>query len=453
MIDKVNSRISRIRKDGRLVELLRGSGLVLSFKILGALGGYAFAILLSKWAGARGLGLFEMVVTAITIISVVARLGLESAIVKYISGFHIKGELGKIRSIYGRSALVVIGVSVLISAVFFVLADKIAGLFSGFHPWILTPAFKWAALFIPVFALLQLNAEALRGMKRMTDFSLLQNGSVMVLSVVILWLLSLTGDPISGITGVDAYVYSLVILLIISFAMLFRAYRKDLNRAKPVNVDFRKVMKTAFPMFVSGSVYLVMSWTDTLMVGGMMTDADVGVYRFAFRMATLITFSQFAINSIAAPMISGFSTTQDTRGLRSIIHQIAWVNLLLSFPVFLVFVLFPEWVLITAAGDSFVGGISSLRILALGQVVNALCGPVMYTLNMTGHERDSQRIMLYTAVLNLVLNLVLIPRMGISGAAVATTVSMIIWNVAAGWKVYKYFSIISLPIPWNRRAK
>lgn len=435
------------------MELLKGSGLVLLFKVIGALAGYVFAILISNLSGPGGYGIFELATTAIMIITVVSRLGLESAIVKYISSFHVEGHFGKIRRIYAVSSIAVLGVSVVLGAAFVFFSDEVAHWFSkSEEEELLAECFVWMGYLTPLFALLQLNAEALRGLKRMRDYSMLQNGTIMTLSVVFLWGM-MESESVTGLTAVKAYSFAIAALLVVSFWMLFRAHKIELSGAASDSIDFRGVLKTAFPMFISGSVYLVMSWTDTLMVGGFMDDAHLGVYRFAFKMATLITFAQFAVNSIAAPMISEFSTQKNIAGLRSIIHQISWINLGMSFPIFIVFFIFPDWVLRTAVGESFLEGVLSLRILAVGQLVNALCGPVMNTLNMSGYEKDSQRIMLWTAAINAVLNFILIPKIGITGAAVSTTISMILWNAVAGYKVYGYFNIISLPIPWKWRPK
>ncbi len=449
MRDKIAQRISNWSADGRLMELLKGSGLVLIFKILGALSGYLFTILVFRWAGRGEYGVFEIAFTALTIITVISRLGLESAVVKYISSYIIKEEYGKVRRIYGLSASVIFVVSSLAGLLLFFFSEELASQFDGRD---LAQAFRWFSLAVPAYSILQLNAESLRGMKRMSQFSILQNGTLMLLASVAFYFTTVDGAS-TGVDAVKAFVMAIFILLLISFVMLFKSYRMDIDRAQSTDVDFKDVFRTAIPLMISGSLFLVMSWTDKLMIGHFMKDDDVGLYSFVFKMATLITFSQFAINSIAAPMISGFSTTKDVRGLRSIIHQIAFINLLLSLPVFLIFAVFPNWILETAGDGNMSDGVVVFQVLAIGQVVNALCGPVMYTLNMSGYERVSQRIMFWTALLNFVANLILIPRMGILGAAIATTVSMIAWNVAAGWKVYQFFRIISLPIPWRWRRK
>lgn len=449
MNDKIKKRVAQLSEDGRLMELLRGSGFVLLFKILGALSGYAFTILVFRWAGKGGYGVFELAFTALTLITVLARLGLESAIVKYISGYMVTKEYGKAVRIYQFSFWIILALSIALGAGLFVFATPLSSLFDGQN---LSEAFQWAALAIPAYSILQLNGETLRGLKRMKEFSYLQNGTLMLLATMVFWLW-FDRDLANGVAAVKAYVGAVYFLTIFSFYYLRTAYVKDLGSPTMLPVGRRGVISSAIPMMISGSMFLVMSWTDTLMIGHFMTDADVGLYRFVFKMATLITFAQFAINSIVAPMISGFMADQNIPGLRKIIHQIGLINLVMSLPIFLIFAVFPEWILDTAGNGDMSDGVTVFVILAIGQVVNALCGPVMYTLNMSGHEKVSQRIMLWTATLNLVANLVLIPMYGILGAAIATTVSMMIWNIVASFKVYQFFQVVTLPIPWKWRRK
>jgi len=198
------------------------------------------------------------------------------------------------------------------------------------------------------------------------------------------------------------------------------------------------------PLLVSGSLFLVISWTDTLMIGYFMDSTDVGVYRIAFKIATLITFIQFAVNSIAAPAIAEFYAKDDLPSLRKYVKQIGVINAVFSVPVALFILIFSE-PLLNLFGAEYGSGAMLLPVLAVGQLVNALAGPVMYILNMTGKEKVSQRIMLWMTGVNIVLNLVLIPQYGLLGAAVATTISMVLWNVIAAILVYKYYKVVAVP--------
>ena len=86
-----------------------------------------------------------------------------------------------------------------------------------------------------------------------------------------------------------------------------------------------------------------------------------------------------------------------------------------------------------------------LVILACGQLANAFAGPVLNILNMTGYEKNAQNTMLVVATLNIILNAVFIPTFGPGGAAVATALTMVGWNIWAGLLVYRFHGIITVP--------
>ena len=84
---------------------------------------------------------------------------------------------------------------------------------------------------------------------------------------------------------------------------------------------------------------------------------------------------------------------------------------------------------LTLFGEGFSVGRWALMILVLGQLVNAGMGPVGHLMNLTGHGRQSAVVYGTAAGVNVILNLLLIPRMGLEGAAVATAFSMVLWNL------------------------
>ena len=94
-------------------------------------------------------------------------------------------------------------------------------------------------------------------------------------------------------------------------------------------------------------------------------------------------------------------------------------------------------------GQEFVSGSPALIILSGAQLVNAAAGSVGLTLMMTGHERSTAYGLFVSAVVNVVLNAVLIPQFGVVGAAVATATSTILWNVLLIIEVYRKLGIDS----------
>tara|TARA_B110000238_G_C16029158_1_gene396641 strand:- start:515 stop:1051 length:537 start_codon:yes stop_codon:yes gene_type:complete len=174
-----------------------------------------------------------------------------------------------------------------------------------------------------------------------------------------------------------------------------------------------------------------------------MSAEDVANYRVAFKIATLITFTQFAINARIAPQISSLWSNKKTKDLQSIIYKASLLNTIVGIPLFFFIMIFGEF-LLSIFGEGYEGSISILRILCFGQIINALCGPVMYLLNMTGNEKEARNTMIYAAIVNISANILLIPIFGLEGAAWATSSTMILWNIWALMVGYKRTGIRTL---------
>ena len=92
-------------------------------------------------------------------------------------------------------------------------------------------------------------------------------------------------------------------------------------------------------------------------------------------------------------------------------------------------------------GAEFVAARWSMTVLILGQLVNVGSGSVGYLMGMTGHHRQSAFVLGCSAVLNIILNAILIPIFGIMGAAIATALTMALWNIWLHQLVVKYLGV------------
>ena len=146
-------------------------------------------------------------------------------------------------------------------------------------------------------------------------------------------------------------------------------------------------------------------------------------------------------------MFSSFSAKNDLAGLRKMTRNIGYMNLIISTPIFIAILIFPSFVL-DFFGEEFTAGVIPLIILAIGQIINALCGPVMYLLNMTGKEKQARNIIIIASIINVALNLSFIPFYGLIGAAIATVVSTVVWNIMAVFQIKREYGFISIPHPF-----
>jgi O-antigen/teichoic acid export membrane protein len=181
-------------------------------------------------------------------------------------------------------------------------------------------------------------------------------------------------------------------------------------------------------MLLVTGLQVLMGRMDVILLGALRGTSEAGVYSVALRVATLITFGLDAVLVIASPLISELHAKQRKEDLQHAIRLIAWGMLAYALPVFLG-IAGGGWWLLSIFGEGFTAGRWTLTILAGGQLVDALCGPVNAVLMMTGHAGTSARILTATALLNLVLNLALVPWLGMEGAAIAAAGTKMTWNV------------------------
>lgn len=405
---------------------------MLAVKLLGAASAYALAWWVSRHEGPAAYGRFELALTVLTIAALGARLGLDGVLVKWMAASNANREQGVQKRLVGRVMLVTGLVAAPVLAITIWCASP--GLTSWLGDDTLASVWPWVAVGIPVLTVWGVSAEALRGLSRMKSYALLQPGIVAAGAVVCMMGL--------GWSVVPAYAGSLVASTALGVMLLVMALPEGADQPSAMTPEWgwRPMLRTGWPMLLSSAMFLVMSWTDTLLLGHFLEEDQVGIYRVAFRMAAVVTLVQAAVNSYAAPLFAERHASGDRAGLKAALRQTTLLNVAFSLPAFVALVAVPAWWL-GWFGEAFVAGSRCLVWLAVGQVVNALCGPVMYLLNMTGHERPAQRIVWIAALGNLAMNVWAIPRFGIEGAAVATAFSMALWNVAAAVAVKRLLGL------------
>jgi O-antigen/teichoic acid export membrane protein len=174
----------------------------------------------------------------------------------------------------------------------------------------------------------------------------------------------------------------------------------------------------------------------------------------AFRLAALLTFTQFAVNALGAPTFGALHAKGDADGLRSAVHRIGWMNTVVALPGLVFLGLLGPWLLgFWGAAFAQPHVFEVLLILAAGQCFNALCGPVMYLLNMTGGEKAGLAILALSAVAQLGAATLLVPTMGMVGAAWSAAVGMFCWNGMGVAYIRRRhgFVMISLLSGWWKR--
>jgi O-antigen/teichoic acid export membrane protein len=171
------------------------------------------------------------------------------------------------------------------------------------------------------------------------------------------------------------------------------------------------------------------------MIGYFLESSDVGVYSVAVRIAGMAVFLLSAANTIFGPTISELTEKDQFKTLERLLKSISKIIFAFSLN-FLLFVIIYNQEILTVFGEEYIVGDLVLIILTFGQFINASVGPTGTILIMSGKQKFEVFNSVAICILNIILNIILIPRLGISGAAIATASSIVIINIFKVLEVY-----------------
>ncbi len=450
--------IRNITANKHFGEILKGSGIALILRVVAIIAGYLYTLLITRFFGAKAMGIFALCLTLLQISSVIGRFGLDMASVRFVAELAGQKLIVAIRDFYKKAMTIIVPLSLFVSALVFWGAAVIATeVFKKPH---LEFYFRMASLGIAPFVLVFFHSESLRGLKRIKEYMLLQHAGIFSLSSLILavFLLLEKNHMLFGkfkdIAPIYIFVMSLWILAFVSIIVWLKSYsslktNSDNLIKRNAVLSYKEILSVSFPMLLSSSLIFIMGWTDTIMLGIFSSERVVGIYNVALRISTGVALSLAAVNTIAAPKFAEFWGKKDLKSLENIARQLAKLVFWTAIPVFLILVLFPGQIL-ALFGSEFKEGVAVLIILSFAQLVNICAGSVGIFLQMTGYQKFHQNVILFGAILNVVLNYLLIPKIGMEGAAIASAVSMIVWNVLFSLKVKKVLGSFVFYFPMIR---
>jgi len=424
------------RFDEHTSEMLFGAVSAFIVRVLSAGLSFGFNVALSRLLGAELSGVFFLGFAVVMVASTVGRMGLDNTLLRYIASSVSVNDWGAVNGASKKGVALGLAASVVVSALCFLASDLLAvKVFSKPEAaWTL----RWMSLAIVPVSMLTLHAEMLKGLKKVKEALVVQGVGIWGLSLLLM--LPLYTFGINGI--IVAYLFGASLTAGVGI-LLWRSSTRAFRGVRP-RFDTAKLLKSCSPLFVSSVFTMLMSWTGVFFLGIWGSNSDVAFFSVALRTSQLIMFILVAVNSIAAPKFAELYSKKEMDTLGRLARNSAKVLSLLTLPVLILFLVFPSGIM-GVFGEEFRAGAVALALLSIGQFVNVSTGSVGYLLMMSGNEKIMRNIVLTTAILNIVLNVALIPGYGLTGAAVATAVSLIFLNLGSVYLAKKIMGINTLP--------
>jgi O-antigen/teichoic acid export membrane protein len=438
-------------KGGLRTELSRGAVGSLGLKLGGTLLGLLLAVLLARTLGPEGYGVYAYVFALVSLLAIPAQVGLPTLVVRETAMAQANEQWGLMRGLWRWSSAVA-GAIALVLALLALLASWV---YQDRFSEIQIATFGFGLVLVPLVALGNLRGAALRGLRRVVTGQLPEmvlRPTIFILLLLVAILLIPT-EKIAAATAMGLHALAAAVAFFIGAVLLWRARPKPLED-KPIPLyEVRSWITSALPLAFVAGMMLINQHTDILMLGLFRSAEEVGVYRVAVSIATLVAFGLQAVTMVVAPHFARLYSQNDMARLQRLVTLSARAILAVALPVVLVLVLFGGPLLRLIFGEEYSDGYTPMAILAGGQLVNAAMGSVGGLLNMTGHERETARGVAIAAAANVVLNLLLIPPFGLNGAALATALSMTLWNLVLWQAVRLRLNIDSMAFTQSSLVK
>lgn len=418
-------------------KIARGSAIAIAGLFGGLLLQFISRIFIARYGSEADYGIFSLALVVLNFAMILACLGLQEGATRYIAYFRGrgKGEVTKVRVTVAVSLQLAAAASIIISIALFFSANYIAS--NIFHSPDLAQALKVFAIGLPFFTLINILVAIFRGFDRVEPQAFFQFVLLNILFLFLLLAIILFGLPFIAVFY--AYLISLVVIFIALVAYTFKKLPQPVtftNRLASSGTFRRELLFFSLPLLGITILTMTVLSMDTLLLGYFKMPEIVGLYNGAYPLAYFISVPIYALFLIYTPVATGlYSQSLMAELKRSYIISTKWI-VSLTLPIFLVLCLFPEAVLNLFFGPAYVAAAPALRILSLGFIINNLFGPNQSILLAMGESGFIMWASLAAAMINILLDIVLIPPLDIVGAAIASASSVVITKLIISIKAY-----------------
>ena len=417
--------------------LARGSVFAFGTYIAGAGLTYLAQLMIARLAGAEFYGVYAYVLAWMTILAYVAALGFDVSLLRLIPAYRTVGDWGLTRGViqYAERRVAATGCFILIAG--------------GLIVWFAGPGYATdmgrtlivGFALVPIWSLLWISSSMVRAfggvVSALAPDRIVRDGVL----VILLGFAAVS----SGVHFDATFVMSLTVAGsltgLISVRLLLRRWRSHAVMTAEPRYSALNWRLTAIPLVLISVAETTFNRTGVVLLGWTGHTIDAGVFALTFNLAMSVMLPKTAVNALFAPLVSELSARNDRPALQHMVTRTALWTLLSGLGIALPLMLLAD-PLLAWFGPDFAAGATAMRILLIGQIVAACFGPQMFLMTMTGNERSAAGLLIGSAILNALLGQLLIGRMGLTGAAIATTVAMILWNIGMAIFVWRGIGLV-----------
>jgi len=426
-----------------LRKIAKGAGIGFIGMFIGTALGYLSRMIIARFLGASDYGLISLGFAAMTIAATLSLVGYGTGIQRYISFYKGKGDEGRIKGTILGALKICFPLSLIFTFGIFFYAEWIS--IHIFHEANLTPVLRIFTIGVPFWVLVSIFIAGIVGFQKIKY----QVYTMFIFTDTFKLIAIVTFIGLGyGVLGASAgWLLAIIGTSVLAFYFLEKKVFPLLNtKVKAVSED-KELFFFSFPLIFAGLAGLIVSWTDTLMLGYFCTSSEVGIYNAAMPTARLLALVLNPVGIIFMPVVTELYARSKIDDLRNTYSSVTkWVFVIIL-PGFLLMSLFSTSIIRIMFGSEFIGGAMALSILAFCNFVYAMIGLAGSILTTYGRTKIIMGCSFAGAGSNVLLNFILIPMYGVNGAAIATGSSAVLMGILYLFFVYRIARM--QPFRWN----
>lgn len=407
----------------QLLRAARGSVLL---RVVALASTMATSVVLARALGSSAYGTYAYVFAIVTLLALPSQVGIPTLLVRETAKAQAHEDWPRLKGLWSWATRVILVTSVVVAVIAAFGIVWCGERTDADLRWTLVAGL----LLVPLIALGNARGAALRGLRFIVSGQLPESVLRPLLLVTFIGLAWWFRGQMSASEAMGWHVLAATLAFLIGGVILWRVRPAGVVHVRADTSQARLWWRAALPLALISGLQVAGGQSGLILLGWFQTQADVGIFKVATSAATLVIFGLQTVTLIMSPHIARLYALEDYKKLQRLLSVGALVSALLTIPLLLVFALGGKWLIGLLYGHEYIGAYVPLLILSAGQVINAFFGLNAGLLTMTNLEGHAARWLGVSSLSSIVLGLVLIPWVGVNGAAIAQVISMALWNFA-----------------------
>lgn len=421
-----NAPVSRVARGGVTAFFVYGAGFALT---------YCSQLIIARVVGVDTYGVYAYVFAWMVVLGYFSTLGFDVGLLRFVPAYEAKRAWPLLKGViqYAQRCAMFVGLSVIFIGVWVV------------HDWTASPelqrTFVAGFALVPILALVRIRCSAVRAFGGVVSALVPDR---VVREVALIGLLAVAtlglGWTLNAPFVMVATLISSTLGLVCAGLAMQRLRPRATDNIRPAYAA-AAWRRAAIPLVILGATEALMNRTGVILLGWVADTKNAGIYSLAFNIALVVTMPRIAVNTLFAPTISNLHARSDRATMQVLISRATswtfWAGTCIAAVLFVLAEPLLAWF-----GDGYEAGVPALRILLVSQVMAASAGSQLYVMTMTGRECSAAVLLVCCAAINAVASAVLVDMFGLTGAAIGTAGSLVVWNCAMAVFLWRRLNLL-----------